>query len=67
MLMAKLFKIIIIIIIILLGRHLVLFATGIKPGAHAHWGLSRGLVSQSEFSRSWHSSLVVQSPPMTVK
>jgi hypothetical protein len=61
--MTKLFK----IIINLLGRHLVLFPTGIKPVAHAHWGLSRGLVSQNEFVRLWQSLSCVQSPPMTVK
>jgi hypothetical protein len=61
--MAKRFK----IIIILLGRHLVLFATETKSGKHAHWNLSRVLVSQPEFVRFLQSSLVVQSPPMTVK
>ena len=44
-----------------------LFARARKPGEHAHWDLSRALVSQREFVRFLHSSSVVQSPPMTVK
>jgi hypothetical protein len=61
--MVKHFK----IIIILLGRHLVLFPTGMWFGEHVHVLLSRGLVSQREFKRSTQSLSFVQSPPITVK
>jgi hypothetical protein len=60
--MAKIFK----ITIILLGRHLVLFPTGMKPGVHAHRGLNFGLISQCEFGRFWQTLSSMQSPLMTI-